>query len=77
MLVIFGAVFAMAKIRKIGHDLHTLFWGSGRMKIQAVTGGENKLPYIQYTSDLKYVPRFGKPIKKTTRGAPLHSGGYA
>ena len=57
-LGIFYQFFAMAQIRRIGHDHHTPFWGVVVVVLllgyQAVTRGENKLPHGQYTLDPQY-----------------------
>ena len=54
-------VFTMAKIRRIGHDSHSPFWG-GMVTIRAVTRGEKKLPHTQYTSDPKYFLQIMKTL---------------
>ena len=56
----FGAIFAMAKIRMIGHDHQAPFWLFLVVVLgyQAVTRGENRLPHTQYTLDPPYFYRF-------------------
>ena len=59
-------IFAMAKIRRIGHDHHAPFQVDlvlvvlllAVFKNQAVTQGKNKLPHDYYTSDPQDFYRF-------------------
>ena len=60
-------LFAMAKIRRIGHDHQAPFLVL--LGISSVTRGENKLPHAQYTPDPQYFYRFWTPYKMTIRGA--------
>ena len=55
MLGIFLFFFAMAKIRRIGHDHQAPFWHLVLVvEYQALTQSENKLPHAQYTLKPQY-----------------------
>ena len=58
----------MAEIRNFGNDHQAPFWVVIVLGNEAVVQGKNKLPYTQFTSDSKYLFRFRKPNKLTTRG---------
>ena len=64
-------LFAMAKIQRIGHVHQAPFWLVVVLLLgyQAVTRGENKLPYGQYTLDPQYFYRFWTSKLVTNRGA--------
>ena len=71
----FHALFAMAKIRRIGHDHHAHFQVVLVVVTnQAVTRGENKLPHEYYTLDPQIFTDSEPPIKLLIggliRGAP-------